>query len=69
MHEINKNQLKKTKNNLSQSKLTCQTYDSGHETRITQQKKKIKLSYEIQFLINPMLKDDNEKKQKKTEST
>ena len=27
--------------------------------------KKIKLSYEIQFLINPMLKDDNEKKTKK----
>jgi len=35
MHEIKKS-IKKKQNNLSQPKVTCQIYDSSHETRITQ---------------------------------
>ena len=34
---------KDKENNQNQPKLTCQTRDSSHETRITQQKKKTKI--------------------------
>jgi hypothetical protein len=44
--------------------LTCQTHDSGHETRITN-RKQIETNYRSQFSIKLMLKDEIEKKTKK----
>jgi hypothetical protein len=43
------------------SKLTCQIYDPNHETMITSYKK-IKTNYESQLSINPILKNEIEKK-------
>jgi hypothetical protein len=49
------------KNNLSQSKLTCQTCDSVIRLKWFH-RKQIETNYEAQFLINTLLKDEIEKK-------
>jgi hypothetical protein len=60
---LKKNQLKKDKktNNSIQLGLTCQNCNPGHVIRITPYKK-IKKTYETQFSINSILKDEIEKK-------
>jgi hypothetical protein len=61
--KLKKNQLKKqtNKNNLSKPRLTCQIHNPDYKTKKTQHKK-IKINYETQFLINPVLKYKIKKK-------
>jgi hypothetical protein len=66
--KLKKNQLKKqtNKNNLSKPRLTCQIHNPDHKTKTTQYKK-IKINYETQFLINPVLKYEIKKNRLKKE--
>jgi hypothetical protein len=49
---------KRPRNNSGQLMLTYQAYNPGFETKITQ----IKTNYEVQFSINPILKEKIKKK-------
>ena len=56
--KLKKKLKKRPRNNSGQLMLTYQAYNPGFETRITQ----IKIIYELQFSINPILKEKIKKK-------
>jgi hypothetical protein len=56
--KLKKNQLKKINIKLKSIRLTCQTSDMTHETKIIIKKKQTIINYEVQSLISQVLRDE-----------
>jgi len=56
--EIEKKSIKKINIKFKSTRLTCQTNDMTHETKIIIKKKQTIINYEVQFLISQVLRDE-----------